>query len=238
MKISAIILARMGSSRLPGKVLMGLQGKPVLQRIIERCRTSVVDDVIVATTTKDRDTPIVELCEQLDTNYFRGSENKPLDRVYFAAKEFNVDLIVDVTGDCPLVDPGIIDSLVSFFGLAMRIHYASNVIERKFPDGFDCQVYKFQALQKIYELSETTHPEFKEYVGWNFTKLDKFYTHSLIPPLNYRLPEWRLTLDTRKDYELINWIYSAMKDEIWSYKQIIDFLNNNIMEFLEYRDFL
>jgi spore coat polysaccharide biosynthesis protein SpsF len=216
---------------------MDLQGKPVLQRIIERCRAAVVDDVIVATTTKDRDIPIVEFCKKLRVNYFRGSESKPLDRVYFAANTFDVDLIVDVTGDCPLVDPVIINQLVEIFDIASNTEYASNIIERSFPDGFDCQSYTFQALKRVYELSEDNRPiskQLKQYVGWNFTQLDSFFKQSITPPEKYQLPKWRLTLDTPKDYELISWLYSVMGDEIWGHKRIIDFLESNIADFISY----
>ena len=230
MKISAIILARMGSSRLPGKVLMDLQGKPVLQRVIERCQDSKTKDVIVATPPTNKENPIWDLCKKLGVEIFKGSENNVMERTYLAAKQFNVDLIIDVTSDCPLIDPKIIDKLVGY-----KVDYASNVIHRAFPAGFDCQVYTFDAFHKLFEMSKTDDRIITEHSGWNFTKLLKEFTHySLVPFPEYRYPKWRLTLDTRKDYELINWLYSVMGEEIWGCRQIIKFLRSNIKDFIAY----
>jgi spore coat polysaccharide biosynthesis protein SpsF len=235
MKKAIIIQARMGSSRLPGKVMMDLAGKPVLQRMIERCQASTTKDVIITTTTKTRDNAIIELCKKLGTPFFRGSEQNVLERTYETAKAFNVDLVIDITSDCPLVDPDIINNLVFLYTSPdSTVDYVSNVIKRSFPIGFDAQVYSFQALGKLYKMSKIDKRIIVEHSGWNFTQLKEFRKYSWTPKSEYFYPDWRLTLDTQKDYELINWLYSVMREEIWDYKRIIDFLKNNWPYFLSY----
>jgi len=140
-RIIATIEARMTSSRLPGKVLMDFCGKPSLQHIVERLRKSqCVSDVVVATTVNDEDDPIIELCRTIGCKYYRGSELDVLDRVLKTAQSVGGDIIVEITGDCPLVDFRHVDFLVSTL-IDGNYDYASNTIIRSFPDGIDVQVF-------------------------------------------------------------------------------------------------
>jgi len=148
-KIAAIIQARCGSSRLPGKVLMDINGKPCLQRVIERLRASKrLDDVIVACTTNEADNAIVALCDKLNCHYYRGSEDDVLSRVLEAAKTFDVDVIVDITADCPLLYAGHVDALINVF-LTGDYDFVSNVGERTFPRGFDIRVCSAKTLERV-----------------------------------------------------------------------------------------
>ena len=114
MKIIGTIEARMGSSRLTGKVMLPLGGKPVLERLIERVSMSrYIDKIVVATTEKDKDQPIVDLCEKLNVNCFRGSEEDVLDRVLKAAKSVHGDIICELMGDSPFLDPILIDNTIT-----------------------------------------------------------------------------------------------------------------------------
>jgi spore coat polysaccharide biosynthesis protein SpsF len=141
----------MTSSRLPGKVLLPLGGKPVLQNIIERLRRSkYIDSVIVATTTNEADNPIIELCQSLNCSYYRGSEDDVLSRVLEAAKEFATDIVVEVTADCVMIDPKFIDEMIEQLE---GYDYISNVIRRHFPRGCDAQVFWMNA-QLIFSLQQ------------------------------------------------------------------------------------
>ena len=208
-KIVCTIEARMTSSRLPGKVLLPLAGKPSLERLIERIRRSdYVDDIVVATTTNAADQPIIDLCEQMACAYFRGSEEDVLSRVLEAAKSKNGDLIVEITGDCPLIDHRHIDRVIELF-YSGNYDYASNTIERSFPDGFDVQVFPVRVLEDVNVL--TQDPIDRVHVSLYI------YSHQE----RYRLANWKaegdmfwpelgITLDEKEDYVLLDQIFKEL----------------------------
>ena len=134
--IKTIIQVRLGSTRLPGKVLKEVCGKPLLQHIIERLDYSkYANDIIIATTTKTIDDKIVELAKHLGISVFRGSESDVLDRYFKAAKEYNADVIVRITSDCPLIDPKTTDRVIKYYtDNEEKFDFVSNVHERSFPD--------------------------------------------------------------------------------------------------------
>jgi spore coat polysaccharide biosynthesis protein SpsF len=208
-KICATIEARMTSSRLPGKVLLDYCGKTNLQHIIERLkRSKYIDEVVVATTLNDQDNPIVELCEKIGCKYFRGSENDVLLRVLESAKSVNADIIVEITGDCPVIDWRHVDKLVEML-FSGEYDYAANIIKRTFPRGFDTQVFPLSVLEEVNELTKSpvdhehvsiyiyTHPEKYRLINW---QAEESMNH----------PEFEITLDTREDYEVINKIYNML----------------------------
>lgn len=161
MRTIAIIQARMQSQRFPGKVLADIAGKPMLLRVVERARRCLtLDQVIVATSTHNADNPIIRLCEQHDIPRFRGDEADVLKRYYQCAQAFSGKRIVRITADCPLVDPGIISTLLRIRG---KSEFASNIYpHRDFPDGLDVEVFDFPLLQRAHE--EATSPEDREHV--------------------------------------------------------------------------
>jgi spore coat polysaccharide biosynthesis protein SpsF len=133
MRMVAIIQARMGSTRLPGKVLMDIGGQTMLARVVSRVRRStLIDEIVVATTINEKDDPIVTECRNLGVPYFRGSEEDVLDRYYQAALAHKAEGIVRITSDCPLIDPGEVDKVVREF-LSQEPDYASNSLERTYP---------------------------------------------------------------------------------------------------------
>lgn len=227
-RICATIEARMTSSRLPEKVLLDLHGKPVLQHIIERLKRSIyIDDVVVATTVNKEDNPIVELCDKIGCKYFRGSEEDVLLRVLDAAKSVDADIIVEVTGDCPVIDWRHGDKLIEMF-FSGECDYAANVIERTFPRGFDTQVFLVSVLEEVNEITKNpadhehvslyiyTHPERYRLLNW---KADEKMNH----------PEFEITLDTKEDYKLIKNIYEKLysQNEDFSAEDVVDLLLNN-----------
>lgn len=227
-KIIATIEARMTSSRLPGKVLLPLAASPALQRIVERIRRSrYVDEVVVATTINIEDDPIEDLCLRIGCQYYRGSEYDVLQRVLDAAHENKADLIVEITGDCPLVDHRHIDHIIDLY-YSGDYDYASNTIERSFPDGFDVQVYKTRILEIVDQL--TDDPIDRVHVSYYI------YTH----PERFKLVNWRaegelywpglgLTLDEQYDYELLKIIYEKLMpiNKDFSAEDVVSLLRKN-----------
>ena len=224
-KIVATIEARMTSSRFPGKVLMDFCGKPSLQHIIERLRRSkYIDDVIVATTVNKEDDPIVNLCKSLGCRYYRGSEDDVLDRVLKTAKSIDGDVIVEITGDCPLIDWRHADFLIKKL-FESDYDYSSNIIERTFPDGFDVQVFYTSVLEEVSNI--TQDPSDREHVSlyiYNHPGKYKLYNWSAPEKLHY--PQYAVTLDTIEDYELIKLIYENL------YYKNPDFDAHDVVEFL------
>lgn len=224
-KIIATIEARMTSSRLPGKVLLPLAGKPALERLVERIRRSrYVDDIVVATTINNDDQPIIDLCKKIGCSYFRGSEEDVLSRVLEAAIAVNGDIIVEITGDCPLIDHRHIDKVIELF-YSGEYDYASNTIERTFPDGFDVQVFPVHVLEEVDRL--TQDPIDRVHVSYYI------YSH----PERYKLVNWKaegdmywpglgITLDEEDDYKLIKKIFEKLLpvNEDFSAEDIVNLL--------------
>ena len=145
MNVIAIIQARMSSSRLPNKVLLDLEGKPVLERIYQRLqRSKIVDKIVIATSDDISDDPIGLLCSQIHIPIYRGSLDDVLSRFYFAAQLNNADIIVRITGDCPVVDAGIVDELIE---KVLTNSYDYACLSGEFPDGLDCSVMTFDSLE-------------------------------------------------------------------------------------------
>jgi spore coat polysaccharide biosynthesis protein SpsF len=209
MKCGITIEARMGSSRLPGKVLKRAVGKPMLALMIERLkRVRNIDKIIVATTIKSADDPIVELAEGVGIDYYRGSEDDVLGRVLEAAQHHGIDLIVETTGDCPLIDPGTVDLVVETY-LQSNVDYCSNVLTRSYPIGMDTQVFATEILQDV--AIRTNDPQDREHVSlyiYNHPELYKL--KNVLSPPDLTASEWRLTLDTLEDYALIKTIFETL----------------------------
>src|SRR5216683_1994337 len=162
MKIVAIVQARMGSSRLPRKVLMDLGGAAVLDRVLNRLgRSELIHELLVATTVEPADDAIVEHCKRTEQKVFRGSEQDVLDRYYHAAKYVDADVVVRITSDCPMIDHQVTDATIRAF-LDRHADYASNTRVRKYPRGLDTEVMTVQALQRAW--CESTKPYQREHV--------------------------------------------------------------------------
>jgi spore coat polysaccharide biosynthesis protein SpsF len=232
-KCNAIVQARMGSTRLPGKVLLPLANKPVLQHIIERLRRSkYIDDVIIACTTNEADEPIIDLCNQLDCKYYRGSEDDVLTRVLEAAKEYKTDIIVEVTADCPCVDweitDGVIEGLVKY-----NAHYCSNVIQRTMPRGYDVQAFYVTTLDRVN--MEVDNDIDRQHVStWMYRnpKTRNKYRVNNYQHSNYNLSDYRLTLDTEDDYKTLKKIFGFYDANDFNYNEICSLIcaNTNIFK--------
>ncbi|EME68426.1 spore coat polysaccharide biosynthesis protein F [Paramagnetospirillum caucaseum] len=209
MKIVATIEARMTSSRLPGKVLLPAQGKPMLARMVERLgMVPSLDGIVVATTVNAADDSVEALAKELGIGCWRGSEDDVLARVLDAAHAFSADVIVELTGDCPLIDPLIVEQCVQAYR-ASGIDYLSNVLERTYPIGMDTQVFATSVLDDV--AARTNDPTDHEHVSLYIYRHPELYSlMNLAAPPGLHDPELRLTLDTPQDYELIDTVFSAL----------------------------
>jgi spore coat polysaccharide biosynthesis protein SpsF len=214
--VNASIEARMTSSRLPGKVLMKAGGKPLLQILLERLKTcKSLNQIIVATTINAQDNPIVELCEKLEVPYLRGSEDNVLERVVRAHQKIDTDIIVEITGDCPLMDPALVDNAVEIFKKSYPEHkYVSNTgVNPTVPNGFDIQIFKLKDLEDVLQVPSFAE---REHVSCRFydPKYSKKYNPlSITGPEGSRRPELFATLDYKEDFELIKKCYEDLSQK-------------------------
>lgn len=224
MNIAAVIQARLGSTRLPGKVMLDLEGKRVLERVTERVKSSkLIDDVIVATTIKKEDLKIVNLCSNIGISVYCGSEDDVLDRYYQAARLFKVKHVVRITSDCPLIDPKIIDDVINLH-LEEKADYTSNTLKETYPDGEDVEVITFETLKKAWRDSSLASE--REHVTPYIRKNpDKFKLANL--ECRGKLYKKRWTLDNPEDYEFIKIIYKNLynKNPIFGMEEILQFIN-------------
>jgi len=209
-KVVCIIQTRIGSSRLPGKVLKKIGNKTAVEHVVERIkRISAIDEVIIATTIEERDDAVEEEAKRIGVNYYRGSEDDVLSRYYYAAKEYSGDVIVRVTSDCPLIDSEVSGKIIEFFLSNMeKYDYVSNTLERTYPRGLDTEVFTLKALEKAFNEAESKRD--REHVTpyiWDNPKLFRIYQYKeQVDNSNFR---W--TLDTEEDLELIRKVYDYLK---------------------------
>ena len=205
--ILAILQARLSSSRLPGKVLLPLQGEPMLLRQIERIRRArKVDRLIVATSTHESDDPLAGLCLAHNVACFRGSLDDVLDRVFQAVLPVNPDRVVRLTGDCPLADPAVIDAVIEFC-VEGGFDYASNALEPTFPDGLDVEVMRFTCLREAH--ANARLPSQREHVTpYIYQHRDRYAVGSFKRTPDLSALRW--TVDEIEDYRLVSAIYDAL----------------------------
>ena len=177
--IITIIQARLGSKRLPNKVLADIIGKPMLIRVIERVEKSkLINDIVVATTTREEDKQIILACIKKGVSWFAGSEQDVLDRFYKVALKYHPNFIVRITADCPLIDPMVIDKTVGLF-LEKGFDYASNI--GTYPDGLDTEILTFEALERTWKEASSAYD--REHVTTYIrNNPEKFKIGQLMPP--------------------------------------------------------
>ncbi len=205
LKTVLITQARIGSTRLPGKVLMEVNGTTLLKIHLDRLKKSKkVDKIIVATTDNDEDNKIEKLATVWGYEVFRGSENDVLDRFYQAVKNINPLWVVRVTSDCPLIDPKLVDDVITY-ALKFNCDYCSNTLVENFPDGQDIEVFKFSALE--YAWSNAKKISDREHVTPYIRELSNHKGNNIFSAINFdndsKYAKIRMTVDELKDYELI-----------------------------------
>jgi spore coat polysaccharide biosynthesis protein SpsF len=208
-KIVCIVEARFRATRLPGKVLMPILGEPMLGRMVERLRRArTLDEIVVATVDSPSDDALADYAAGIGVPVFRGSEDDVLDRVVRAAQSRESDVIVETTGDCPLIDPGLIDKVVGDF-LIGGADFVSNILPHTTPIGTDVRVFRTSDLAEINEKS--TDPADHEHVSLHFWEhLDRYRCRNVECGFPEAASTLRLTVDTAEDLELVRTIYAEL----------------------------
>lgn len=229
-KIGVIVQARIGSTRLPGKILMELdKNESVLDVLIQRLKLSKqVDVIIIATGSDKRNSSIINVAKSFNVQFFIGSEENVLERYYEAAKQYNLDIIIRVTSDCPFVDPKLMDEMIIFYK-NNNFDYVRNVDQStNFARGFEIEIFSFNVLEKVFSLAEKdperehvtyfiyTHTEIFTMYSYNFDNLKKF-------------DNLRLTIDEKDDLLMCREVYKKLKEKGKS----IDFSVFDIYEIIE-----
>lgn len=227
LKVVVTIEARMSSTRLPNKVLLPFCGKSNLEHIIERVSLSkYIDEIVVATTTNSKDDLLVEHLANMKCKIYRGSEEDVLQRVLDAAESVNADIIVEICGDCPLVDWGHIDEALENYATG-EYDYINNILSNTYPIGLAVQVFSVKLLSDISKL--TLNPADREHVTlYIYSNPTTYRILSLEAKGIIRRPEIQLTLDTIEDYDFISSIYENLyKGTPISINDVIIFLEEN-----------
>lgn len=237
MNVVAIIQARMGSTRLPGKVLADLGGRSMLARVVERGRRSAtLHEIVVATTTLPTEEPLVEECRRLNTPTWRGSEDDVLDRYFQASLHYGADVVVRLTADCPLIDGEVVDVVVKQY-LRAQPDYASNTLRRSWPRGLDTEVFSVSALGIA--AAEAREPFEREHVTpYVFRHPGRFRLLPVVGP--HELGDLRWTVDTAEDLAMVREVYRALGSEgAFGWREVLDLvrehpeipqLNRNVMQ--------
>lgn len=202
MRVELFVQARMGSTRLPGKVLLPVLEKPLLFYLVERLqRVTGIDACVIVTSYHPRDDVIEAYCKEHKIACFRGPEEDVLTRYYEAAKKRNPDAIVRVTADCPLIDPEGIDAVITAYKKSdPAIDYASNCLERTYPRGMDVEIFSLKALEKAFK--EAVEAQEREHVTLYFYRHPELFRLQNIRNSSDE-SRFRLTVDTEEDYRLI-----------------------------------
>lgn len=225
MKVVAIIQARTGSTRLPGKVLLDLAGEPMLARVVARTRrATMIDEVVIATSTRPADNTIAEMCTTREWLCFRGSEEDVLDRYYRAAVAYDSDVVVRITSDCPLIEPQIVDRVIqAFMDRQPEVDYASNDLPKStFPRGLDTEVIRIDALKRAWreDLNLASREHVTPYI---LHHPDFFRLHGIVEDAD--LSHMRWTVDTEEDFALVRRIFAYFGHDHFTWKEVVSLLN-------------
>jgi len=206
-KVVAIIQARMGSTRLPGKVMMKIVGRPMLWHVINRLKHAKrLDDTVIATTTLNEDKTILKLASEMGVKGYAGSEDDVLDRYYQAAIRYKADVIVRITADCPLIDPTVIDRAIEFY-LNHDFDYVGTGIKPTYPDGLDTEVLSFNALERAWK--EASLASEVEHVTPYIKKNPQLFDIKNVEN-DKDLSYMRWTVDEERDLKFVREIYKRL----------------------------
>jgi len=230
MNVIVIIQDRMGSTRLPGKALLPLGGKPAIQHVIERAKLIPgTSQVIIATSISPIDDPLAQFCDSIDVPVFRGSENDVLDRYYKTAILYKADVIMRITGDCPLIDPVESGKVIEKF-FETGVDYVSNTNPPMLPDGLDTEIFSIATLNKAWENAKKKSE--REHVTlYIYSSPSEFKIGSVL--YQEDLSRYRFTLDEADDYTFLQEVFTILKK-----KGQFGYLNENMQILKENPDIL
>ncbi len=215
----------MNSTRLPGKVLLPVCGRPILEYLVRRLKAvSSISDIVLATTVNSIDDQLEDFALQQNIGVFRGSEENVMSRVIGAAELVTADVVVEITGDCPIIDPQLIDQAVRTF-CANNVDYVSNNLQPSYPDGMDTEVFKLETLKASASMTTDVHD--KEHVSRHIRSNPDLFSHIYLPaPSELHWPELGLTLDEHSDYLLLKKIIEYFEPDypVFSCSQVVELL--------------
>jgi len=225
MHIIAIVQARMGSIRLPGKTMRSVAADAtMIEILLSRLNQSKeIDKIVLATSFELNNRPLVEHVKSIGYDVFQGSDKDLLDRYYQAAKQYNPDAIVRITGDCPLIDPNIVDIVVRAYK-ENSVNYVSNINPPTYPDGLDVEVFSFSTLKSAWEQAKTEYD--REHVTPFIRNTEKFKTKNIINSEDYSNDRW--TVDEKEDYEVIKSIFKHFSPKIdFTWEDVLQLKHSN-----------
>ena len=228
MKKLLITQARLGSTRLPNKILKKINKVTLLEIHLNRIKKAkTIDDIFIATTTKNKDDEILKLANKLGFKCYRGSENDVLDRFYKTAITSKTDYIIRVTSDCPLIDPNLIDEVVNA-ALDSGVDYYSNIFDENYPDGQDIEVFKFKALEDCWKNAKkkSDREHVTSYIRNNSINKGKQTFSSKSHTSNFDYGDVRMTVDNIEDFKVIEKLVKKLGLKS-SWKEYADYYLNN-----------
>ncbi len=215
LKIVTIIQARMGSTRLPGKVFLPLAGKPLLLRMYERVSNSqFAGEIVIAITEEESDNELYKLCQKNNIKVFRGNTFDLLDRHYQASRKYNADAVVKIPSDCPLIDPEIIDKVIQYYiSNNEKFDFVSNLHPPSYPDGNDVEIMKFVTIENAW-INAKKDFEREHTTPYIWENPDKFRLGNVLweTGLDYSMTH-RFTIDYKEDYDFIKRVYDELYDK-------------------------
>ncbi len=230
MKTVAILQARLGSTRLPGKILLPLGTRSVLGQVIFRLQACAkIDDVVIATTDLPSDDRVAAEAQRWNAKVFRGSETDVLARHYFAAKTYGAEIIVRVTSDCPLVDPEVADEMLAYFFTSQKseapLDFLANSLVKTFQHGLDVEIFTFAALERAFH-EATTERDREHASPYMRNPQNNFHAENFASKTDVSQHRW--TIDTPADYDLVAKIFSGVdKGQLFSTADVMEFLAKN-----------
>ena len=224
MKIIAVVQARMRSTRLPNKAMKKINSTPIIQILFSRLsKSTCIDDIILATSEDKSNLPLISHISNLGYKYEIGSEEDVLDRYLQVAKKHKAEIIVRITGDCPLVDPLIVDQCIKEL-INSNIDYCTNTFPPTFPDGFDVSVMRINALKKA--AKEATDKFDREHVTSYIKKNNNFSKKNIVSTYDWSM--LRLTIDNTEDYEVLSLVFKHFSPNIYfSWLDVVNLYKKN-----------
>ena len=224
MTVGAIIQARMGSTRLPGKALVDIAGTSMLARVIDRVgRARTIDRVVVATTTNAQDDRLAQYSRALPVEVYRGDEHDVLDRYYQAARLYTLDVVVRITSDCPLLDPGLVDRVVRLLlEPDSRVDYAANTLRRTFPRGLDVEAVPYATLERVWKEAQSPHQRAHVF-PYISEHPDQFLMAGITDDVDRSAMRW--TVDTEEDLMFVRELCRALGSREFTWKDVVAVLD-------------
>lgn len=229
MKILCIVQARMGSERLPGKVMRPVCHKPMISYTLDRAKKSrYIDEIVLATSVRESEQPMVDYLKENGYQVFRGEEKNVLKRYWDALQEYGGDAVIRLTGDCPLIDPVILDQVIAYF-LENPFDYVRLDVPDSFIRGFDVEIFTKEALERVCQIAKDLEEDspYKEHVTLYMYRHPEKFSVGYVKGSPYYQKEYRLCVDTEEDLALVEAVYEHFNDRFVSAKEVVAYLDAN-----------